>query len=122
MRGRDDLEALCTGRDNGNAGRPPYDGLPSFADAVQRALAVAGFELARISRGIGRYPVAVHSGRNSRFWIVANDATTPGAWRPVYQATPLNGPPPATSAGYYDLRALFKLKGESEVRAALYPR
>lgn len=122
MRGQDDFEALCRGRDNGNAGRLVFEGLPPFADAVQRALAVAGFELARIGRGIGRYPVAVHTGRNSRFWLVANDATTPGAWRPVYQATAPDGPPPANAAGYYDLRALFRLRGESEVRAALCPR
>lgn len=122
MRGRDDLDALCTGQGNGNRGRLVFKGLPPFADSVQRALAVAGFELARIGRGIGRYPVAVHTGRDSRFWIVANDATTPGAWRPVYQATPVDGPPPATSAGYYDLRALFRLRGEPEARAALYPR
>lgn len=119
MRGRDDLDALCTGQGNGNRGRLAFEGLPPFADSVQRALAVAGFELARIGRGIGRFPVALHTGRNSRFWLVANDATTPGAWRPVYQATAPEAPPPAGTAGYYDLRALFRLRGESEVRAAL---
>lgn len=114
--GQDDLNALCRGLHNGQAGRLALDGLPPFADSVQRALCLAGFELARTGRRIGRLPVLLHSGRNGRFWLVGNEATNHGNYRPVFNATPANGGQPEGESGYRDLRALFRLKGEPQAR------
>jgi hypothetical protein len=102
MNARDE-RAWSIGYTNGQAGRLVFNDLWRPADAVERALCVSGFEAARITKGIGRYPVAVHHGRR-RFWLVA-----PG----TFNASGPDGQPPQGNSGYRDLRALFKLKGES---------
>ena len=104
-----ELEAYCTGRDNAAAGRLVYEGLPTNAGlsrAMARALCQAGFESERIARNIGRFPVLLDTGATRRaYWLVA-----PGA----YQVTMTRDERPAmNSAGYANLGALARLKGES---------
>ncbi len=113
MNGARDLDSFGTGRDNGNRGRLAREGLRTGADSVDRALCLAGFETARIARGIGSFPVLLHKGRRA-LWLVGDDGP-PGTTRPVYQATEsIAARPGPAVAGYYNLRALFRLIGESQ--------
>lgn len=105
-----DHESLCHGLSNGERGRLALDGLPAYADGVERALCLAGFEMARIEAGKGRYPVLIHAGRRA-FWLVGNSGS-PGAYRAVYNATMGTDERPGNQAGYHCLRGLFGLKGE----------
>lgn len=111
-----DQESFCRGLSNGERGRLATEGLPSYADAVELALCVAGFEAARIAKGIGHYPVMIHAGRRA-FWIVANDASNSGAYRGVYNATQSPQDKPGNAGGYHCLRGLFGLKGECKARS-----
>jgi len=101
-----DLNAYCLGKSNGERGKLVHDGMERWKrpTSLDRALCVAGFEDARIAKGIGSYPVLIHTGRR-RFWLVAHC---------TYQAT-LHSDPPSGTAGYKSLRALFRLKNETEV-------
>ena len=104
-----EMSAFCHGRDNAAAGRLLYDGLPSHSGlsrAMARALCQAGFESERIARNIGRFPVLLDTGATRRaYWLVA-----PGA----YQVTMSRDERPAMNgAGYANLGALMRLKGES---------
>lgn len=113
--GRDN-ESFCVGLSNGERGRGAYDELASYADSVERALCLAGFEAARIAKGIGRYPILIHAGRRA-FWIVANDASDSRAYRAVYNATPSALDKPGNESGYHCLRGLFSIKGEPQSRS-----
>lgn len=107
----DHLEAFCRGMENGRTGRLTLEGFRHTGDEVARSLCKAGFDLARVQKGIGKFPIVIHIGRRHTFWLVDNDAETPGTVRPVFQAT-TPGERPTNRAGYHDLRALFLLKGE----------
>jgi len=102
-----DAKAFELGERNGARGRLVYDDLRYNGhqpDSVEKALCVAGFEAARIAKGIGFYPVLVHQGQRA-FWMVAKG---------VYQANMRENSAPTGTAGYSNLRALFKLKNEAE--------
>lgn len=51
------------------------------------------------------FPVCVKVRNNRHYWIVAVEAD-----KPVYNVT--NGKRPSVTSGYYDLRALMRLKGD----------
>ncbi len=107
-----DQESFCHGLSNGERGRLAWDGLPSYADDVDRALCLAGFEMARITAGRGAYPVLIHSGRRA-YWLAGNDSSDLRGYRPRYQVT-MPGERPSGDSGYYCLRGIFGIKGESQ--------
>jgi len=83
--------------------------IPGSSYQLARAYYSAGWELARSQRGIGKLPLLIHTGRRF-YWIVAIEPEGP-----VFQATQPDERPD-TRTGYFDLAALFVLKGEPMAR------
>lgn len=82
--------------------------LSSAAQALDKIGYRCGFTCERASRGLEKLPSLVHqshNGANRYYWIVAVERG-----KPVFNVT--SGEPPANQAGYADLQALMRLKGD----------
>ncbi len=100
------LSHFETGIRDAAAGRFFAHSLPSAPREESRVGYRVGFTLNRAARGIQDLPALMHETRGRRYWLVAIDRGNP-----VFNVT--NGERPTGGAGYHDLVALMRLKGDT---------
>jgi hypothetical protein len=102
------MSTFRSGWDDAQSGQSFAYSLRPVASIEERINYRCGFTANRAERGIETLPALmheVHRGGNRYYWLVAVEAS-----KPVYNVT--CGGRPDGKAGYHDLAALMRLKGD----------